>query len=80
MKCKNGVKDCWYIHNPNGECDNCKMTPTTRDNIQKIIYALDGLQYETTQMKPNSELYWASHYIENATMELRKALSTLKRA
>lgn len=45
-----------------------------KDRLDIIISALRELQLETMHIKSaKDELYWVDHYIENATMELRKA-------
>ena len=49
------------------------------NKIKIAIGTLKAIQTETQHAKADSKLYWVDHYIENATMELRKALSTLKR-
>lgn len=36
MKCKNGVKDCLYIHNPEGICDKCTKGVRTMQREYKF--------------------------------------------
>ena len=49
-----------------------------KDRLDIIISALRELQLETMHIKSaKDELYWVDHYIENALVELRRALNTL---
>ncbi len=56
MKCKNGVKDCIDIHNPDGVCDKCMRGASELNNILKEAVKRYGVAQLDMCIEEMSEL------------------------